>query len=95
MGYIGYMIVGIAVIGVLAVLVWILIVVRTGRGAALSRKRGPTRTGSSEGARGPVVGGMIRGGPAQVNPTRLPPQGTQAEDDETANDATRRDRESD
>jgi hypothetical protein len=91
MNYIGYMIVGIAVVGVLAVLLWILIVVRSGGSSMFRRKPGPPRSGERP-AHGPVSGGTMRAGPAQVTPTRG------AEDDDVSGedvDVTRRDRESD
>jgi hypothetical protein len=91
MNYIGYMIVGIAVVGVLAVLLWILIVVRSGGSSMFRRKPGPPQSGERP-ARGPVSGGTMRAGPAQVTPIR----GAEAEDDDVSGEnVTRSDRESD
>jgi hypothetical protein len=84
MGYIGYMIIGIAVIGVLGLLLWILIRARTRDGEMLTRKADAPRAGPEENPlRGPVVGGVMRGDPGQVNPTPTS-RGPQARDDEVS-----------
>jgi hypothetical protein len=67
---VGFMIIGIAVIGVLALLVWIIMTVSSDHSTILTRPPGePAEPCHDEPDRGPAMGGWIRGDPGQVNLT--------------------------
>jgi hypothetical protein len=64
---VGFMVVGIAVIGVLVLLVWIIMTVRSDRSTMFTKPPGkPAEPCHDEPDRGPTMGGWIRGDPGQV-----------------------------